>query len=50
MIIFVLFWNDYKTIPMQSRIRIHTSDLWIRIMDPQKHVAPDLDSAPDPEH
>jgi hypothetical protein len=34
-----------------GRIRIHTSDLWIRIREAQKHVDPvDPDSDPDPEH
>jgi hypothetical protein len=37
-------------IRIQSRIRIHTSDLWIRIREAKKHVDPDPDSDPDPEH
>jgi hypothetical protein len=33
------------------RIRIHTSDEWIRIREAQKHVDPvDPDSDPDPQH
>jgi serine/threonine protein kinase len=35
-------------IRIQSRIRIHTSDWWIRIREAQKHVDPDSD--PDPQH
>ena len=46
---FLQFVIDYR------RIRIHTSDQWIRIriQDSQKHVDPvdkDPDSDPDPQH
>jgi hypothetical protein len=40
--LFLLFLHDDRRI----RIRIHTSDEWIRIREAQKHVDPD----PDPEH
>ncbi len=44
-----IFADDRRIrIRIQSRIgiRIHTSDLWIRILEAQKHVDPD----PDPQH
>ncbi len=54
---FLLFLHDDRRIRIQSRIRIriHTSDQWIRIriQEAQKHVDPvdpDPDSDPDPQH
>jgi hypothetical protein len=40
---FLLFLLD------ERRIRIHTSDKWIRIREAQKHVDP-VDPDSDPEH
>jgi hypothetical protein len=40
---FLLFLLD------ERRIQIHTSDLWIRIREAQKHVDP-VDPDSDPEH
>jgi hypothetical protein len=39
--------HDDRRIRIRSRIRIHTSDKWIRILEAQKHVDP-VD--PDPQH
>ncbi len=40
----------YLTILLNvRRIRIHTSDLWIRILESQKHVDP-VNPDPDPQH
>jgi hypothetical protein len=44
---FFLYLLNDRRIRIQSRIRIHTSDLWIRIQEDQKHVDP-VD--PDPQH
>jgi hypothetical protein len=49
----LLFLHDDRRIRIriQCRIRIHTSDKWIRIQEAQKHVDPvDPDSDPDPQH
>jgi hypothetical protein len=43
--------HDDRRIRIQSRIRIHTFDSWIRILEAQKHVDPvDLDLDLDPQH
>jgi hypothetical protein len=56
---FLQFVIDYRRIQIRIhsmiRIRIHTSDQWIRIRIPvsQNHVVPvdkDPDSDPDPQH
>ncbi len=44
----LLFLHDDRRIRIQSRIRIHTFDYWIRIREAQKRVDPDSD--PDPQH
>jgi hypothetical protein len=50
---FLLFLLGDRRIRIRSRIRIHTSDYWIRIQiqEAQKHTdPPDPDSDPNPQH
>jgi hypothetical protein len=54
----ILFWRHYfrplntflRNGRIRDRIRIRTSDYWIRIRKAQKHADPDPVPDPDPQH